>query len=165
MIAVYALSNPDCENDIYIGSSKNIKTRMIRHKESCNNVKSKGYKYKVYSFIRDNGGWKKWKYHIIEEFDVYDKIKLKEREDYWMVELKSSLNSCRVNRSPKEYKKYYVEKNREEIRRKDKIYREENKARLSTQNWCECGGKYITGHRHRHFKSKRCRNYLASITL
>jgi len=159
MIAVYALSNADCENDIYIGSSKNIKKRMRGHNTSCNKVKARGYNSKLYTFIRNNGGWNKWNYHIIEEFDVYDKKLLKEREDFWMLEFKSTLNSRRVNRTEKEWRK----DNKEKVKKAKQKYREDNKAKLSAPNFCECGGVYSYATKARHYKSKKCRKYMASI--
>jgi len=193
MIGIYALSNADCENDIYIGSSKNIKKRMIHHKESCNNVKSKSYNNKVYSFIREHGNWEKWRYHIIEEFDVYDKKKLEEREDYWQVELQSSLNIRRARRTKKKHYqdnkddilkkqlKYkeenkevfhkrakqnhikYRKNNKDVIKKRNIKYKEENKAKLTAPNWCECGGVYQFREKSAHYKSKRCLKYMASI--
>jgi len=180
MIAVYALSNADCENDIYVGSSNNINKRMGQHKDYCNNVKARGYNRKLYTFIREHGGWEKWQYHIIEEFDVYDKMKLKEREDYWMVELRPTLNCCRARRTKKQHyidnkeeisKKQikYYEKNKKEINKRNNIYGKKYRAskdaiaKLSAPNWCECGGVYSYGRKARHYKSKRCREYMASI--
>jgi len=163
MIGIYALSNADCENDIYVGSSKNIKKRMWHHKSNCNNVNGEKYNRKVYSFIRNNGGWQKWRYHIIEQFDVYDKIKLKEREDYWIVELKSTLNSYRADRNNKKYKQEHKEEIKKWYKKYNKNYQEDNKAKLSAPNVCECGGVYSYQHKARHFKSKRCLKYMASI--
>ena len=160
MIAIYALSCIDCPNDIYVGSSKDVEYRMKKHKSACNNVKEKNrYNLKVYQFIREHGGWEKWQYHIIEEFDVYDKKELKKREDYWMLELNSTLNSCRANHSKRDY---YIT-HREAKIAETKKYRDENIVKLRTDNYCECGGRYKFENRHGHFKSKRCTKYMASI--
>jgi len=155
MIAVYALSCIDCPNDIYVGSSKNIKQRMRNHKTNCNNVDGRKYNRKVYTFIRSHGNWEKWRYHIIEEFDVYDKKLLEEREDYWIMELKSSLNSIRAHLTE--------EDNKEVIKKYNKKYREVNKAKKTAPNFCECGGEYQFKNKAQHFKTKRCLNYMASI--
>ena len=179
MIAVYALSCENAPDDIYIGSSKNVKDRMATHKCDCNNIDNE---LKVYQFIRSHGGWEKWQYHIIEEFDVYDKKELKKREDYWMLELKSTLNSRRANRSQKEYDydRYHNNREAERARSKkwtdnnkarvkatkkkyNKKYAEENKAKLTARNYCECGSFYQYKSRHEHFRTKKCRNYMASI--
>ena len=159
MIAIYALSCIDCPDDIYIGSSNDVERRMGQHKCACNKVGNKKYNRKVYSFIRNNGGWEKWRYHIIEQFDVYDEKQLKEREDYWIMELKSSLNSCRVIHNAKEYR----EINRGKILEKRETYKKKHKDKLTARNYCECGSFYQYKSRYKHFRTKRCTEYMESI--
>ena len=64
-------------DDFYIGSSFNMKKRQQYHKSSCNNPKCKEYNYKVYQYIRANGGIDKWKYVILEEREFDNKTALK----------------------------------------------------------------------------------------
>ena len=166
MIAIYALSCIDCPDDIYIGSTKNIKKRMGQHKHSCNNIGNTKYNRKVYKFIRENGGFENWKYHIIEEFNVYDKKQLEEREDYWMVELKGNLNTYRANRTEEQIIKNrinYREENKERIKKETIEYIKKNEAKLTAPNLCECGGEFQFKSRHRHYKTKRCTKYMKSI--
>ena len=72
--------------EIYIGSSTNFKQRKIKHKSDCN--KEKTCNRYVYKFIRDNGGWENWTMSIIEEFSCNNVNEAKERELYWIKELK-----------------------------------------------------------------------------
>ena len=62
--------------EIYVGSTINIKDRMYKHKSNCNNANDRKYNYKVYKFIRDNGGWSNWTYEILEDVEVEDKDEL-----------------------------------------------------------------------------------------
>ena len=164
MIAIYALSNIDCPDDIYIGSSKNIKMRLQAHKYSCNDIGNDKYNLKVYKFIRENGGFENWKYHIIESFDVLPEGRgLMEREDYWMLELKPTLNSQRANHCRSDRNKEYHQKHREKLNTRKKKWNNDNQARLSVKSYCECGGQFTFRHRHEHYKTKRCTKYMDSI--
>jgi hypothetical protein len=78
--------------DSYVGHSTNIKQRNIEHKYSCNNENSKSYNIKLYTFIRENGGWDNWEIIEIEEYPCDNKKQALCRENYWCFELKSSLN-------------------------------------------------------------------------
>ena len=80
--------------EIYIGSTANEKERNRTHKTSCNNQseKNKAYNYKVYKFIRENGGWDNWKIEIIEKCPCENKIQMREREQYYCDLLKPELN-------------------------------------------------------------------------
>lgn len=51
--------------DVYIGHTTNFVKRKIGHVQSCMNEKSPSYNFKVYSFIREHGGWENWKMEII----------------------------------------------------------------------------------------------------
>ena len=157
--------------EIYVGSSFNINHRMTQHKSDCNNPNRINYNYKVYKFIRDNGGWSNWDYTILEEVEVEDKDELEIcYEDSWIVYLDPQLNSQRARRSQKEYrednkekiaeyKKEYYEKNKEKALEYRKEYRERNREIISEKQRekfnCECGGRYTRVHKSRHQKSKK----------
>jgi predicted GIY-YIG superfamily endonuclease len=42
---------------LYVGFTTDFTKRKNRHKTSCNNSNSEAYNFKIYSFIRSNGGW------------------------------------------------------------------------------------------------------------
>lgn len=50
-------------NDVthYVGSTTNMRQRKASHKNNTNSKKSDKYDMELYKFIRDNGGWDKWK--------------------------------------------------------------------------------------------------------
>jgi len=51
--------------DIYVGSTTTFYARRRKHKS---NTKTKTQK--VYSFIREHGGWDNWIMHLIEDITI-----------------------------------------------------------------------------------------------
>ena len=79
----------------YIGSTHDEKKREIRHKSRCNNENDECYNFKVYNFIRENGGWDKWKLEVIERFPCENEEQLVIRERYYYDKFNPALNSQR----------------------------------------------------------------------
>ena len=123
----------------YVGSTKNYNKRKIQHKTYCYNKKSYSYNKKAYCFIRANKGFDNFKFEIIEEFQEYDKIKLRERELYYIdktwntnanIHRPYSKDDNEKNRKNK-YAKKYRENNREILLQKNKEYNKNNKEIIS----------------------------------
>jgi len=125
-------------NNIYIGSTTNFRTRKNVHKYNCNNENRKEYNFFVYQFIRENGGWENWVMILIEKYPCDGKEELKIRERYHIELLKSKLNKQMPTRTKKEYyennkeifaeqKKQYYQNNKKILSEKQKEYREQNK--------------------------------------
>ena len=129
----------DLENEnIYIGSTTNFRSRKNKHKSDCNNENSKSYNLFVYQFIRDNGGWDEWQMIPIEIYPCNSNNELGIRERYHIELLKSKLNKVIPTRTDKEwvndnkekkseYSKRYYDNNREKIAERDKKHYEANK--------------------------------------
>ena len=85
-----------CKNkditDIYVGHTSNFTVRKNSHKSKCNNQNDKQHNLKIYSSIRENGGWENWNCVIIEPFPCKSFEEARTREDYYYNELKASLN-------------------------------------------------------------------------
>jgi len=121
---IYKLCCKDLNiKEIYIGSTCNFARRKCRHKSCCNN-KNGNYNFKVYQFIRDNGGWDNWDMILVEEFSCENKMQKLQRERYWYEELKADLNRDCPGRGLKEYRQYYEQTHKEEKREYCKQYRE-----------------------------------------
>jgi hypothetical protein len=84
--------NPEIK-DVYIGSSKNYISRQYRHKYNCCNIKSPHYNFKLYKFIRDNGGWDNWKMEILENFVNHSLYEAKMLECHYCNNTNSTLNN------------------------------------------------------------------------
>ena len=142
---VYKLYNSDYP-EFYIGSTKDMKDRKRQHKYSCTNPNSSRYNFKVYKYIRSNGGYSSWSYEILEHITTsINKYELHDLERKAIQTMKPSLNCSMPNRDRKEY---------------DKQYRQQNKAYINEKLLCECGKEYTRNHKARHEKSKVHRDYI-----
>lgn len=116
--------------DIYIGHTTNFKQRSKSHKSNCNVKSSKGYNYKIYKIIRENGGWDNWEMKNIEDYPCENVNEARDRERYWIEKESSQLNVTIPNRSKKVYSQIYRVVHKEEISEKAKIYRNNNKDKI-----------------------------------
>lgn len=104
--------------DFYIGSTNNFRKRMSSHKKNCSNKNTHHYKYPIYKFIRNNGGWYNFKMEKIFDYSCNNAVELKMKEREFYDKFKPTLNKL----SP------YV--SREEKKIKDKQYYIDNRERL-----------------------------------
>ena len=140
---VYKLFCKDADaTEFYIGSTKEFHRRQLNHKTLCNNEKRKNYNLKVYKYIRDNGGYDKFDYEILELGEYENKYQLQERERFFINTLKPTLNNYIPNRTlkeyyqdnkeiKKEYAKEYSDNNREKINKRQKEYRVNNREKIN----------------------------------
>ena len=91
---------------LYVGSTTNFSKRKNQHKFDCNKVTSNNYIYKIYQFIRSNGGWDNWEMVMIEQYKCESKLELLMRERYWLDELHADLNSYTPIQTKEERKEY-----------------------------------------------------------
>ena len=110
--------------------------RKKLHKSSCNNENDKRYNLKLYSTIRENGGWDNWTMVQIEEYSCNNKREAVCREEYWRVKLHAQLNMRKAFGAETivEYQKQYREENKEEIKDQRKHYYETNKDEINKRN-------------------------------
>jgi len=117
--------------EIYVGSTTNFTQRKRGHKSDCCNININRYNFKVYQFIRENGGFQNWNMVLIEYFPCETELELCRKEDYWKQELQSSLNSNKphIYETHQEYTKNVYLANKEVILEQKKEYYEKNKER------------------------------------
>jgi hypothetical protein len=113
---------------IYIGSCDDISQRVSKHKYCCYTPNNRKYNYKVYKYIRENGGWNNWKYEIIDEVEVTLRDDIYEYENAYIrkYDAINKLNSRFARRTKKEY----LENNKEYIKRRNKEKYERNKEQV-----------------------------------
>ena len=114
--------NPDVK-EIYVGSTCDFANRKYHHKRNCNKPSDKKYHLKVYTYIRDNGGWDKFMMTPIKMYPCKSKMELHIEERKNIEELNATLNSSVPGRTDKEYR----EQNKEKIKQQKKEYYEQNK--------------------------------------
>ena len=144
----------DLENEnIYIGSTSNFRTRKRRHKLRTTNKDTHGYNVFVYQFIRDNGGWDEWQMIPIEVFPCNDKKELEVRERHHIELLKPKLNQVIPTRTQKEYK---IE-NEQKIKEINKNYYQKTKEERNKKIICEyCNCEINRQGLKRHQNTKKC---------
>ena len=122
---VYKLfsKNPD-DNEYYIGSTNNIHRRQKEHKSCCNNKNSSDYNKKVYKYIRENGGFDKFDFEILEIGEYEDKKLLHERERFFIEQNKPSLNNNIPNRTKEEWREVNKENKKEHYQKNKEHYKE-----------------------------------------
>ena len=127
------------KDKFYIGSTKNIKYRITKHKYRCYNPNpndpSDSYNCKVYKYIRENcDDWSEVSFQIL---DVYDDISIefkREIEQYYIDYFSNNLNM------------------RSSISKSISEYYQKNK--LNERVQCECGRFVVRRHLKGHRKSK-----------
>ena len=120
----------DDTKEFYIGSSKDFKARCWKHKSSCNNQNIRSYNYKVYKYIRENGGWDEWEIILLYDYPCKNRNELELEEKRAVKEYKSTLNQVIPSRTRKEYK----EANKEKIQQQKKEYNKANKEKILQQS-------------------------------
>ena len=78
-------------NDVYVGHTTNFTKRKHQHKLCCSNLNNN---FKIYSTIREHGGWDNWNMIEIAKYNCKDKTEARIKEQEHYTELNSSLNSC-----------------------------------------------------------------------
>jgi len=125
---IYKLSCKDKNiTDCYVGSTTNFKQRKQQHKTACCNENDRHHHFKVYQFIRNNGGFDNWSMILLEKVKVNDKQELHKLERKYIEQLNSTLNCVIPTRNIKEWYKEYYENNKEKVKEINKEYREDNK--------------------------------------
>ena len=104
----YKISHKDSEN-CYVGSTGNLIKRKSQHKKNCTYEKSKSYQYKLYKFIRENGGWDNFIMEELEQLVCENKEFRLNREKELFEIHKTTLNTISPIRTPEETKKYKAE--------------------------------------------------------
>ena len=139
-IVIYKIVSNDLTiTDVYIGSTTDFTKRKYGHKSNCNNINSSKYNFKIYQFIRDNGGWEAFTMIEIEKYPCNDSNEARSRERYQYELLNAKLNTiCPIvnleekKEQRKIYKKTYKQNNKEKLKEQDKIYRQNNKEKIKT---------------------------------
>jgi hypothetical protein len=157
--------------EFYIGSTKNLNKRIISHK--CNSNKKN---YKVYNFIKENGGWDNWNIIVEQETPNYEKYDREILEQSYIELLEPQLNTSYVigenkvkhkkktkqwrennvehikeyNEKMKEHYSKWRKDNREELLQKKRDY---SNKKIKCDN---CGNLYSQDYIKKHMKSKKC---------
>jgi predicted GIY-YIG superfamily endonuclease len=88
---IYTISciNPDI-SELYVGHTTDFAQRKKAHKQNCINQHNT---CKLYTFIRNNGGWDNWDMKIVKFYNCADLSEARQKEQEMYVLLKATLNS------------------------------------------------------------------------
>ncbi len=88
MTLIYKLFSNSCDS-FYVGSTnRSLKYRFYKHKNKSYEAPNR----KVYKHILESGGFKEWNMELIEAIDTTDDFVRRQREQFWIDELKPDLN-------------------------------------------------------------------------
>jgi hypothetical protein len=178
---IYKLIKKNAENDdmIYIGSSCDIDTRWKNHKKNCNNPNSKDYYYKVYEYIRENGGIDEWKMIILDEFEIplikcveRDELENKYIKKYDTINKLNKVYAClnideRNDKNKIRCKNYYydnIDNRKEKSLENYKKNREVRIKQMKEPIVCNLCGTFSTKtHLKRHQQTQKCKNKSSHI--
>ena len=172
---IYKLVHKEDEDayEKYVGHTiQSLKRRMWEHMKGCKNENRPNYNFKVYKYIRENGGIDMWKIVKIIDYPCKNEIEAGKKEGEYIISLKCSLNVKLAGRSKEEYTELhrdYFNKlkrddynaNKEENNRKDRerwlirreLMLEKQKEKIKCDN---CGYETTRGNIARHKKTTKC---------
>lgn len=150
---IYKIVHKFNKNNFYVGSTNNLKRRILEHKRKC-----KKPKCKIHRFITENGGFNNFYFYIIDIIEceegqqfitedkyirqlnpplntikaIEDKEQVKEyNKQYYQANKQKNKQYYQANKEKlKEYKKQYRQANKEKIKEQNKLYRQRKKQEL-----------------------------------
>jgi hypothetical protein len=162
---IYKICCDDCPDFVYVGSTKVFRQRKNQHKKCYNN----GDTQKLYTTIRENGGWDNWRMVILEDLGEVSLTQSRIKEEEHRVKLNGNLNMRKCHQTEEEKKERHnkgslksyhnnKEKNKDKKQECEKKYRENNKEiieeKRSQRVTCECGRNFRIDTKARHEKTK-----------
>lgn len=169
-------------DDFYIGSTVNLNARCQAHIKCNVDKKNKTYHNKLYTLMRDSGGYENWEMQVIKQFKCETKKELHKEEQKYIDELKPSLNTAnpyKTKEEQEERNKKWHQDNKERIKEKRKKYRQDNRERtnetakkryqdnkekMKETIECECGSVIRKLEIMRHNRSKKHQSYLNNLS-
>jgi hypothetical protein len=99
---IYKITCKDAAiKDVYVGHTTNFVQRKHAHKQSCINPKSSNHTCKLYTIIREHGGWTNWVMEIVHFFNCNDQYEARTKEQEYFILLNATLNSVEPMPKPK----------------------------------------------------------------
>tara|TARA_R110000803_G_scaffold168662_1_gene231714 strand:+ start:183 stop:779 length:597 start_codon:yes stop_codon:yes gene_type:complete len=186
---IYKIVCDDLPGFVYVGSTCDFNERKRHHKDDSKNVTNKKYNFKLYTTVRENGGWENWRMIQIHQVPNITKREAEAIEEEYRLELNANLNTHRAFLFPevrKELKSLRDKKYRESDKgketyakrgdcwteinerpetktRKHEHYienREKYNAKAATRYVCNCGKELTLGKKARHEKTEFHLNYI-----
>jgi len=156
---IYKICCDDLPDFVYVGSTKAFRERKYRHKQ-----RAKEENTKLYTTIRENGGWDNWRMVILEDCGEITFTEARIKEEEHRMELNANLNMVKCHRTEEEKIQQnrdnankYRKENEEEKKEYHKKYYQENKEKIKKQQieryTCECGRTFRIAGKAEHERS------------
>jgi hypothetical protein len=100
---IYYITKTGTEN-LYIGSTTDLRSRKYVHKHRCNNKDSEYYDDTIYRTIRAHGGWDTWSIGVLQKYPCDSRHELQDYERYLIRELGATLNGSLPSTAREKYK-------------------------------------------------------------
>lgn len=165
---IYEIIENETNKIIYIGSTTGKYFCLRKCEHTRPSTTKSGRQPKLYNYIQENGGWKKFNFNIIQYFDTIDKKELLILEKQFINKKTPLANSIKPIETYEEYlerKRIQLKKFRKDhpeylIKQKQqKSQIEYTKRRCSTKVDCDCGGTYTLQNKTNHFSRKIHKEY------
>ena len=155
---IYKIVCDDLPDFIYVGSTNDFNNRKRQHRGRVSNENDKEYNLKLYTTVRENGGWENWRMIQIRQTTNTTRREAEAIEEEYRVELRASLNERRAFLFPEvqkelssiKCKKYNQSDNGKETR----------KAYKSRRYVCDCGKELLFIGKKDHEKTQFHLNYI-----
>lgn len=165
---IYAIIEKDVELCIYVGSTTGKYFCLRKGEHTRPSTTKSGRQPKLYGYVKEKGGWDKFKFDILKEYETIDKIELRINEKKYIEQLKPTCNSIKpiqtkeemLERKRGDQKKY--RKNHPEYLKKHKMRQSQidyTIKRCSTKIECPCGGTYTLQNKTNHFSRNIHKKY------
>lgn len=90
--------NDPLVTEMYVGHTTDFIRRLKSHRRACNDPNES---VKLYTFIREHGGWQNWKMKIVAFYSCNDSREARKKEQEYFVSLGATLNSVEPFPVPK----------------------------------------------------------------
>ena len=155
---IYKIVCDDLPDFIYVGSTCDFNYRKRKHKDACNCETHNQRHLKLYTTIKDNGGWENWRMIQIHQVPNITRREAEAVEEEYRVELKANLNMARAFVHPDD--KAAVKKEYEQNYKMSESGIANRKARASIRYVCDCGKELRDKGKKNHEKSQFHLNYI-----
>lgn len=127
---IYKIQHLEKNELLYVGHTTQFTCRKSAHKKNAEAEEGGKSHYKLYTMIRENGGWESFNMVIVTEYPCETKRQATTKEDEVMRELKATMNA----RHAGEFNyAVYAEENRERLRRVSSEWRDKNKEEIANK--------------------------------
>ena len=130
--------------ECYVGSTNDFMQRKRAHRSACHNPIIPAYNYKLYQYIRANGGYDQWIYEVLDHVDEMTKREKLLKEGQLTQEHGATLNIHKAGAMVEAGRQQYKRKHAQKLN--------------NTDNECERCGRMYRGKnaKRQHQRSKIC---------